>query len=339
MSDKTRALLLVNVGTPDKPKTGSVRRYLSQFLNDARVIDIPWLGRTLLVNGIIVPFRAKKSARLYQKLWTEEGSPLLIHLENLAEKLQENSGDAFTVFGAMRYGNPSMKDVLNKIRREQFDEIVVFPLYPHYASSTTGSVVEEVMERVGKWNVIPAVRIISQYYSHPSFLSAFAEKIKSYRPEEYDRILFSYHGLPVRQVEKVHPSISEAECSCEMAMPEHGTFCYKATCYETTRLLVKHLGLDNENVLTAFQSRLSKNWLKPFTDETIQNLAEQGHKKVLVVAPSFVSDCLETTIEIGDEYKELFEQNGGEKLTLVESLNSDDRWVEAVKEIAKDESW
>ena len=333
MTKTKKALLLVNVGTPDKPEVGAVRRYLSQFLNDVRVIDIPWLGRKLLVNGIIVPFRAKKSTRLYQKLWTEKGSPLLIHLENLAGKLQKEFGDDFSVFGAMRYGNPSMKEVLNKIRREQFDEIVVFPLYPHYASSTTGSVVEEVMKRVRKWNVIPAVQTISQYYRHPSFLSAFAEKIKSYRPEEYDRILFSYHGLPVRQVEKVHPSIVEAECSCEMAMPEHGTFCYKATCYETTRLLVKKLGLDNEKVLTAFQSRLSKNWLKPFADETIQDLAEQGHKKVLVIAPSFVSDCLETTIEIGDEYKELFEHNGGEKLTLVESLNSDDNWVSAVKNI------
>ena len=337
MNNPKKALLLVNVGTPDKPEVGAVRRYLSQFLNDPRVIDIPWLGRKLLVNGIIVPFRAKKSTRLYQKLWTDNGSPLLLHLENLAEKLQEKMGEEFSVFGAMRYGNPSMKDVLNKIRREQFDEIVVFPLYPHYASSTTGSVVEEVMNRVRKWNVIPAVRSINQYYRHPSFLSAFAEKIKRYRPEEYDRILFSYHGLPVRQVEKVHPSVTEAECSCEMAMPQHGTFCYKATCYETTRLLVRQLDLDNEKVLTAFQSRLSKNWLKPFADETIHDLAAQGHKKVLVIAPSFVSDCLETTIEIGEEYKELFEENGGEKLTLVESLNSDDQWAAALKEIVKGE--
>jgi len=339
MNKPRKALLLVNVGTPDRPKVGAVRRYLTQFLNDPRVIDIPWLGRKLLVNGIIIPFRAKNSTELYKKLWTDKGSPLLINLEELVGKLQRLADNDYTVFGAMRYGNPSLKKVLNDINRKRFDEIVVFPLFPQYASSTTGSVADYVMQQVKKWNVIPSVRVINQFYRDPSFLSAFAEKINSYHPEDYDRILFSYHGLPIRQIDKVHPEVSEASCNCENELPEHGRFCYKATCYETTRLLANKLGLDPNKHQTAFQSRLSKNWLKPFSDETIKELAEQGAKKLLVVAPSFVADCLETTIELGDEYKELFEKNGGEQLTLVESLNSDDRWVEAIKEIVKGEGW
>ena len=336
MEKTSKALLLVNIGTPDKPEVGAVRRYLSQFLNDHRVIDIPWLGRKLLVNGIIVPFRAKKSTKLYRRLWTDKGSPLLIYLNALASKLQELVGENITVFGAMRYGRPSLDRVLDEVKKKGFDEIVVFPLFPQYASSTTGSVAEKVMKHLKQWNVIPSVRIINQYYKHPAFISAFVEKIRSYNPEAYDRILFSYHGLPIRQIEKVHPEVPEAECTCQQEMPEHGHFCYKAACYETSRILANELELPPEKYMTSFQSRLSKNWLKPFSDETIKEMAEQGVQKLLVVAPSFVADCLETTIELGEEYKQLFTDSGGRQLTLVESLNSDDNWAEAIKAIVGD---
>lgn len=328
-----KALLLVNVGTPDRPEKRAVRNYLFQFLNDSRVIDIPWLSRKILVNLIIVPFRAGKSTKLYQKLWTDRGSPLLVYMNDLAGKLQERLGKHFEVWEAMRYGKPSLEKQLENIRERGYDEVVIFPLFPQYASSTTGSVVERVMRITSRWNVIPAIRFVDQYYDAPAFIDAFAQRIRSYHPENYDRVIFSYHGLPIRQIEKVHPQVSEPHCSCVKQMPEHGTHCYKATCYETTRLLAKKLNLNDEKFLTTFQSRLSKNWLYPFTDETVKELARQGTKKVLVVAPSFVTDCLETIIELGEENREIFMENGGEVFDMVESLNADERWADAIVKI------
>lgn len=329
------AVLLVNLGTPDEPTVGAVRRYLFQFLNDKRVIDIPWIFRKILVNLIIVPFRAPKSAKLYQHLWTKEGSPLLINTIKLQDKLQKKLGAQAKIFMAMRYQNPSLQNTLDAIRSEGYSKIVILPLFPHYASSTTSSVIEAIWDEIRKWNVIPSVHVINQFYDHPSFLDAFAERISSYNPADYDFVLFSYHGLPTSQTDRIHPKISTTQCNCDKAMPEHGKFCYRATCYETTRLLVARLGLSEDRYSSSFQSRLSDRWLKPFTDATLTELPQKGIKKVLVVAPSFVADCLETIVEIDYEYKELFIANGGQKLTMVESLNADDSWVSAVKEIVK----
>ncbi|HKK10066.1 MAG TPA: ferrochelatase [Bacteroidales bacterium] len=328
-----RIVLLVNVGTPDKPKVREVRKYLTPFLNDRRVIDIPWLLRKILVNLIIIPFRVRNSTNLYKRLWTNDGSPLLIYLNSLVDKLQKLMDKNTVVKGVMRYGNPSMKKALEEMKHGGFTEIVVFPLYPQYASSTTGSVHELLMNEVRKWEVIPKVRLIDQYYRNNDFLNAFAYRIRAYKPQEYDHVVFSYHGLPTRQIDKVHPGIKENQCSCETGMPAHGDYCYKAACYETTRLLADKLALDSGNYSVSFQSRLSKNWLKPFTDENLEKLAKEGKKRILIVAPAFVADCLETTIELGYEYKELFEENGGEELTLVESLNDSDEWAKAIVKI------
>ncbi len=332
LKDK-RVVLLVNVGTPDKPKIKEVRKYLTPFLNDRRVIDIPWLLRKILVNLIIIPFRVRNSTNLYKRLWTKDGSPLLIYLNSLVDKLQKLMDKNTVVKGVMRYGNPSMKKALEEIKLEGYTEIVVFPLYPQYASSTTGSVHELLMDEVRKWEVIPKIRLIDQYYRNNDFLNAFAYRIRSYKPQEYDHVVFSYHGLPTRQIDKVHPEIKENQCTCESAMPAHGHYCYKAACYETTRLLADKLALDSGSYSVSFQSRLSKNWLKPFTDENLEKLAKEGKKRILIVAPAFVADCLETTIELGYEYKELFEENGGEELTLVESLNDSDEWAKAIAKI------
>ncbi|MDZ7777457.1 MAG: ferrochelatase [Bacteroidales bacterium] len=212
---KKKAVLLVNVGTPDAPVVKDVRRYLTQFLNDARVIDIPWLFRKLLVNLIIIPFRVKKSTALYRRLWTPEGSPLLIYLESLAAKLQQLQEDDTEVLGVMSYGKPSLSGALKRIEKENFQEVIVFPLYPQYASSTTGSVFENIMSRMKRWEVFPGIRFIGQYYDHPAFLEAYARRIRPYRPEKYDHIVFSYHGLPLRQINKVHPEVSADECNCE----------------------------------------------------------------------------------------------------------------------------
>jgi protoporphyrin/coproporphyrin ferrochelatase len=331
-SDKT-AVLLVNVGTPDSPSVGHVRSYLFQFLNDRRVIDLPLIPQKLLVNGIIVPFRAPKSSKLYRALWTPEGSPLLVISRSLQRKLQTSLGESHVVFLAMRYAKPNLKEVLETIREKGFKKLVVAPLFPHYASSTTGTVVQRVMEIVKNWYVIPEIRFIGQFYDHPKFLEAFCSRAREYNFSEYDHILFSYHGLPNSQVNKTHPGTDAKSCTCTTEFPEHGRFCYKATCYETTRLLAAKLGLDTKKYSTAFQSRLTNNWLEPFSDEVIIGKAKDGAKKILVLAPAFVTDCLETTHEIGVEYQELFEEHGGEKIDLVESLNDQPLWVELLSEL------
>ncbi len=325
-----KALLIINLGTPDSSDVKDIRRYLTAFLNDPRVIDLPWLLRKLLVNLVIIPFRVRNSAKLYKQLWTTQGSPLLYILQNLGNKLQKKMDGNMEVIPAMRYGNPSLKKALNYIRDEGFEEVVVFPLFPQYASSTTGSVFDFIMKKMKKWEVIPSVQMMHQYYDDQNFLNAFAHRIRPYKPWNYDHVVFSYHGLPLRQINKTHPDIQEKTCSCDVELPAHGRSCYKATCYDTTRLLAEKLDLKPAHYSISFQSRLSKNWLKPFTDETLINLARQGKKRVLIVAPAFVADCLETTIELGVEYDELFKAHGGEELQLVESLNDDDNWVRAI---------
>ena len=285
MSDK-KAIILANVGTPDSPEVGDVRRYLTQFLNDGRVIDLPWIARKLLVNLIIVPFRAPKSAKLYQQLWSDKGSPLVYYGESLVNKVQNKIGDKADVFLAMRYGNPSLKNVLTLLRQEQYNEIVVVPMFPQYASSSTGTLNQLVMNEVSRWDVMPEVHFVGQFYHHPEFISAFVEQVNAFDLNHYDHIIFSYHGLPNRHVESTHPNIKVAQCNCELKMPEHGKFCYKATCYETTRLLTRQLNLKSDKYSVGFQSRLTNKWLTPFTDELIIKLANEGKKKVLVVAPA-----------------------------------------------------
>ncbi len=330
-----KALILVNTGTPDSPAVMDVRRFLTAFLNDRRVIDIPWMARKILVNLIIVPFRAPRSAALYRRLLTDEGSPLLTNLQKLVSGLREMLGESCDVTGAMRYGNPSLEKTFEKIAVKGYDEIIVFPMYPHYASSTTGSVHELVMKLASGLNVMPMIKFISQYYSHPSFIEAWTENIKQYNPGKFDHILFSFHGLPLSQVGKVHPGISCNDCTCTDSMPDHGKYCYRATCYETTRLVASRLGLSEGSYSTAFQSRLTRNWLSPFTDQVLTQLASGNKKRVLVIAPSFTADCLETLVEIGHEYKSLFAQAGGEELVMAESLNDSRLWMKAIAEITE----
>ena len=328
-------VLLVNLGTPDSPSTGDVRSYLAQFLNDPRVVDLPWLLRKILVNLIIVPFRAPKSAEIYRKLWTEEGSPIVTHGEHVQKLLQEKLGEKYTVELAMRYKNPSIPDVLERIRKSNPDRIVVLPLFPQYASASTGSALEEVMDVVKRWWVIPEIRFISQYWDHPAFVRALVERGKEYDWREYDHVLFSYHGLPERQVDKVYGDGLCKDRDCEHEITPENKYCYKATCYGTTRLLAEGLGIPEEMYTVCFQSRLDKKWLEPFADKLVEEHAKKGSKKLLVFSPSFVADCLETTIEIGDEYQQLFVENGGEKVQLVESLNDHPAWIEALEALVK----
>jgi len=326
---KKEALVLVNVGTPDQPDTRHVRRYLSEFLNDPLVIDLPRPWRNLLVNLVIVPFRSPRSARLYRRLWTPEGSPLLFHLERLAEKVQAELPGA-DVYAAMRYGNPSLEKVLMQVRSADYQKITILPLYPHYATSTTGS----VEKMAGK--LFPGDRrltVIPQFWNHPAWAEVMTRHIAAYQPDRFDHVLFSYHGLPIRQVQKVHPERPVKECPCTHTLPEHGEKCYLAGCHATSRMLAERLRLEEGGWSTAFQSRLSRNWHAPFTDETLVRLAGEGKTKVLLIPASFVADCLETTVEIDGEYHALFREHGGTELVMTPSLNSRSEWASVITQI------
>jgi protoporphyrin/coproporphyrin ferrochelatase len=333
---KKTGVLLINLGTPDSPSVSDVRSYLSQFLNDPRVIDIPWLSRKILVNLIIVPFRAPKSARIYQKLWTANGSPLLFYSQQVQKLLQAELGDDYGVHLAMRYKNPPIADVLEKMRIENYEKIIVLPLFPQYASASTGSALDEVMRVIRKWWVIPELKFISQYYDHPGFIDAVVAQSKAFTLSNYDHVLFSYHGLPERQVDKVYDKGLCEDHNCENEITQENKFCYKATCYATTRMLAARLGLTEDRYTVCFQSRLNKKWLKPFSDEVVEACARKGMKNILVFSPAFTADCLETIIEIGDEYQEIFKEHGGENVQLVPSLNDHPLWIGCLKDLVLD---
>ncbi|MBE0551344.1 MAG: ferrochelatase [Ignavibacterium sp.] len=327
-------VLLINLGTPDSPSVKDVRKYLFEFLNDPRVIDINPIGRFFLVNFIIVPFRAPKSAKIYKELWTKDGSPIMIYGESVKEKLQKELGDDFEVELAMRYKNPSLDEVCARMERRRYEKIIILPLFPQYASASTGSAIEKTMKLISKWWVIPEIKIISQFYDDENYLNCVIEQSKKYNLNDYDHILFSYHGLPVRQVDKVYSDGKPClDHKCEDEINEDNKYCYKATCYATTRLLAEKLNLPKERYTVCFQSRLDKDWLEPFSDKVVEEWAKKGAKNILVFSPAFVADCLETTVEIGIEYQKIFKDNGGEKVQLVESLNDHPMWIETLKKM------
>lgn len=325
-------VLLINLGTPDSPSVKDVRKYLSEFLNDPRVIDINPIGRFFLVNFIIVPFRAPKSAKIYKELWTESGSPIMIHGISVQKKLQDQLGENFDVELAMRYQNPSLDLVLERMRKKNFEKIIILPLFPQYASASTGSAIDKAMKIISSWWVIPELRIISQFWDDEGYINSVIEQAKKYSLDDNDHILFSYHGLPVRQVDKVYTDNSLCDDhDCEKEITDDNKYCYKAVCYATTRLIAEKMNIPENRYTVCFQSRLDKKWLEPFSDKVVIQKAKEGAKKLLVFSPAFIADCLETTIEIGTEYQELFEEHGGEKVQLVESLNDHPMWIEALK--------
>lgn len=332
------AVLLINLGTPDSPGIPDVRKYLREFLMDERVIDIPFLNRFLLVNGIIAPFRAPKSARVYKKLWTKNGSPLKYYGKQNQQQLQESLGNEFEIFLAMRYQNPSIPDILEKIRQKSFEKLIVIPLFPQYASATNGSVIQKVQECLRNWNIIPELGFIAQFYQHPLFIKTFADMAARYMQQEhFDHIIMSYHGIPERQIKKgdIYGYCHfNQDCCSQISFKNHS--CYRAQCYETSRLISKALNISEDQYTVCFQSRLGKTpWIKPYTDEVIPELARNGNKKILTLVPSFVADCLETTIEVGEEYQELFYEHGGEKWVMVESLNDHPQWIACLKDIVE----
>ena len=327
---------MIQLGTPDSPRTSDVRRYLSEFLNDPRVIDLPFLARKLLVNGVIVPFRAPKSAKIYQELWdmSDGVSPLITHTENITELLQKKMDEQFTVEFAMRYQNPSMDMVLEKIRKVNYDKIIIIPLFPQYASASSGSAIEKAMNIIRKWWVIPELKIVSQFWDSEGYINSIVERSKAFDLTSYNHVLFSYHGLPERHVDKVYEGTDLCtDQPCETELNEKNKLCYKATCFATTRLIAKKLNLKESDYTVCFQSRLTKKWLTPFSDQVVEEWAKKGAKKLLVFSPAFVADCLETLVEIGSEYQEIFEEYGGKTVDLVPSSNDHPEFVSCLNEL------
>ncbi|WP_069660770.1 ferrochelatase [Arcticibacter eurypsychrophilus] len=333
-----QGVLLVNLGTPDSPSVKDVRRYLGEFLMDERVIDIPQLNRTLLVKGIIVPFRGPKSAKIYKKVWSDKGSPLLYYTQLMTDLLQAQLGGEYQVEMGMRYQNPSIQSALDKLKAADVKSIRVIPLFPQYASASTGSVHQKVMEIVSKWQAIPDISFLNSFHDEPGMIDVFAANALKYQPEAFDHILFSFHGLPQRQLIKTDNSKSHClkSADCCSSLTDVNKFCYSAQCHHTARLLAAKLNIPKEKYTISFQSRLGKNpWVKPYTTEVINELGKGGTKSLLVFSPAFVADCLETLYEISEEYWLEFKALGGERLQLVESLNDNPAWINVLEKLVK----
>ena len=344
-------LLLCNLGTPDQPTPKAVRRYLREFLSDPRVLDMSPVGRWLLLNGIILPLRSSKSAAAYRKIWADRGSPLRWHSEDLLTAVRERLGPEWVVELGMRYQNPSLAGALERLRAAGVDRIVVFPLYPQLAASTTGSTVAEVMRLAAlPWSP-PILSIVGPFYDDPAFIGAFAAQgaslVKSEKP---DCVLFSFHGLPERHVRKSDPGGSQgplrgpllagshclADKDCCLTLGSANRDCYRAQCFATAKAVAARLGLPAGAWRVSFQSRLGRTrWIEPYTDVVLRELAAEGKKRLLVYCPAFVADCLETLEEIGIRGREQFRAAGGEELTLVPSLNSSGAWADAVAALAR----
>ncbi len=330
---RKQGVLLVNLGTPDSPSVSDVRKYLDEFLMDERVIDINAINRALLVKGIIVPFRGPKSAKIYKELWSENGSPLLYYGIRAKELLQEKLGTDYIVELAMRYQSPSIKSALESLKKQQVGSIRVVPLFPQYASASTGSVIQKVMELVSKWQTIPDISFVNSFHDNDGMIEVFAENARKYQPETFDHILFSFHGLPERQLTKADHSGKYClqTPNCCSRLNDVNRFCYSAQSHDTARLIAEKLNLPRERYTICFQSRLGNSpWKKPYTIEVLEDLAKKGAKRLLVFSPAFVADCLETNIEISQEYNEEFRNWGGEKIQLVESLNDHPKWIDAL---------
>ncbi len=333
-----KGVLVVNVGSPDAPEPGPVREYLREFLGDPRVLDMNPVGRWLLLNLIILPRRPKQSAEAYKQIWTDQGSPLLVHGRALVEGLRAALPDC-EVELAMRYGKPSIADVIAGLRAKGCDRLVVFPVYPQYASSTTGTVLEAVYrEAAALWNT-PSIAAVPPFYDDDGFLGASAEVGRPTLDElAPDHVLFSFHGLPERHVQKSDETGQHClkRDDCCASIVDANRNCYRAQCYVTARGIAARLELAEGTWSVAFQSRLGKTpWIRPYTDEVIDELAKQGVKRLAVFCPAFTADCLETLEEIGMRGAEQFTEAGGEVLRQVPCVNAHPSWIRAAADLVR----
>ena len=330
-------ILLINLGTPDSSSPKDVHRYLTEFLTDKRVVDLPFFQRQLLVRGVIVPKRYKTSAASYANIWEPSGSPLMMHTSQLKTALQKTLGDNYLVEIAMRYQNPSIEKALETLQKAGVEELMILPLFPQYASATVGSIYEKIFQLMQNWLTFPHLRMINSFYDHPLMIEAFCDLARQKNYQAYDHILISFHGLPVNQLKKslpLHPCQQDRNCCKNLTQSNKN--CYGAQCYHTAKLLAEKLQLESSNYSVCFQSRLGKTpWIEPYTSDLLKKLVLENKKKVLVFSPSFVCDCLETVYEIGVEYAHEFIQMGGESLDLVPGLNDHPLWIQALEDLIK----
>lgn len=331
-----KGILLVNLGSPRSTKVEDVKEYLDEFLMDEKVIDYRWFFRSLLVRGIILNTRPKKSAAAYETVWTPEGSPLILITEQIQRKLQQRVDVPVEI--GMRYAEPSIETGLRKLTEQGVTEVVLFPLYPQYAMSTTETVIEKA-EEVRKKH-FPGIKInyVQPFYNRDLYIDCLAESIREKLPAEYDALQFSYHGVPERHIYKTDPTktCNLNDCCSREDNPSH-QFCYRHQCYRATELVIEKLGIPKEKTIVSFQSRLGKDkWIEPYTDETLENLPKKGVKKLAIVCPAFVSDCLETLEEISVEGKEEFMHAGGETFHYIPCLNDEDRWIDVVQTLCEE---
>lgn len=318
-----KGVLLINLGSPDTPTPKDVRKYLKEFLSDPKVIDIWWV-RNIILPLFILPNRPKKSAEAYQKIWWEEGSPLIVLTQRLQKKMQAQAN--FPIEIGMRYGSPSIWQGLQKLKEQGCGEVFAIPLYPQYAMSTTETVVEKTEEVQKAYFPEMKISFMPPFYHREDYIEALAHNIQKHQPQEFDKLLFSYHGIPERHIYKTDKTdtCEIGKCCFKKHNPSHDT-CYRHQCYKTTELVRKALGLSNKQVMQSFQSRLGRDpWLQPYTDATLTQFPKKGIKKIVVVAPAFVSDCLETLEEIAMEGKKEFLEAGGEEFTYIPCLNDSD---------------
>lgn len=329
----------MNLGSPDSTDVKDVKRYLDEFLMDERVIDKPWLLRALLVKGIIVPFRAPKSAAAYKSIWTERGSPLIVISKQLRDALKKEVDEPVAI--AMRYGNPSPKAAFDELVKTNPDleEVIAVPLYPHYAMSSFETAVEYAKEQHKKGGYSFKLTTIKPFYDNEDYIHALTESIRPYVEKEYDQLLFSYHGIPERHILKCDPTgrhCLKVDNCCKVPSEAHA-FCYRHQCWTTSNLVADKLGIPIEKRGFSFQSRLGRDpWLKPYTAVRLKELPAEGVKKLLVVCPAFVSDCLETIEEMGEEGREFFLHTGGESFDLIPCMNVHPLWVGALAKWAKE---
>jgi ferrochelatase len=331
-----KGIVLMNLGSPESTEVKDVRRYLDEFLMDKRVIDMPLLTRALLVKGIIVPFRAPKSAQAYKSIWTKDGSPLIVLSRQLQEALQKELDEPVVL--AMRYGNPAPWEAYDELMAKVpgLEEVILVPLYPHYAMSSYETAAEYA-KKIHKDRKYPfRLSIVPPFYNDRDYIDALAQSIRPYLKQDYDHILFSYHGVPERHIHKGDITgkhcLKSADC-CSVDSPAHA-FCYRHQCLVTTRLVAEELDIPADKFSHSFQSRLGRDeWLKPYTAVRLEQMPKEGIKKLLVVCPAFVSDCLETLEEIAEEGKETFLHAGGESFTMTPCLNSHPAWVQTLKKL------
>ncbi|KAJ9445322.1 Ferrochelatase [Diplonema papillatum] len=336
-------VMLVNLGTPESLSVPAVRRFLSEFLIDERVIDAPAYVRWVLVNCIIAPFRGPGSTEMYGRIWDSElkdsnkGSPIMSHSLNLLRgvkaQLEKKSPGKYSVELAMRYQTPSMESALMRLRKQCVDHIIVIPLFPQYSSSCTGSVFAKVFDIMKTWDRMPHLTLSASLLEAPGFVEGFVDNAKDLMKNEYDHYMFSYHGIPEKQITKgsLECRLDSPETGCCSKLTERNRGCYRAQCYETSRRIAQHAGIPKEKYTVTFQSRLGPTrWLQPYTDEFADKLPSEGKKRVLVFSPAFVADCLETVDEIGSEIKHGFIEKGGERFDLVPSLNATPIFVKSI---------